>query len=337
MANDEFEVPIRRGRGLRLSTQDMTADGGATNGQAPQADGIARGRGLRLTTHTGEAPPLILRAQVNVPAGIISYHSGGEGPPLLLLHGYGASGRVWYGVMEALGGRHSCYALDLPGFGASPPREGAPSLDALAEEVLDFADAGGLSQFDLAGHALGAAVAATIAGHHPERIRRLALTSFGVRSFAPALTALDAARGPLDAALDLLRPIAERLRPLTSQAVVSLPAALLLGAQLFARAPEDSDRWQEYLADHADADARAYLTAITYQGDPALKTSLRAIRSPALLIVGRQDRVARLADVYYAQSLIHGAESRLIERCGHLPAIERPGEYHTILDEFFAK
>lgn len=334
MADDEFEVPIRRGRGLRLSTRGATADGADTDGQAPWADEIARGRGLRLTTHTNDVAPLILRAQAPAPSGLITYHSGGEGPPLLLLHGYGASGRIWHGVMETLGGQHTCYAPDLPGFGASPPLAEAPGLNLLADAVLDFADTLSLERFDLVGHALGAAIAATIAGHHPERINRLVLTSFAVQAFAPTLTALDAARGPFDSAIDRIRPLAERLRPLTRKAILSLPAALLLGAQLFARAPEDGERWQEYLADLADADGRAYLTSLTYQGDPALKTSLRAIVAPTLLVAGCQDRIARLPDVYTAQRLIPGAESRLIDRCGHLPAIEQPADYDAIVREF---
>lgn len=334
MADDEFEVPIRRGRGLRLSIQDTTADDASAPAGAPQHDGIARGRGLRLTTRADEHQTLILRAQAPVPSGPIVYHSGGAGPPLLLLHGYGASGRIWHRGIADLGGRRTCYAPDLPGFGASPPRGEPPGLGALAEAALDFADTLGLDRFDLAGHALGAAVAATIAGHHPERVGRLVLTSFAVQAFAPALSALDAARGPLDSAIERLRPLAERLRPMTSRALVSLPAALLLGAQLFANAPDDGERWQEYLADLADADPRAYLTTITYQGDPALKTSLRAIVAPTLLVAGRQDRIARPADVATAHGLIPGAASHLLDRCGHLPALERPEEYYAVVGAF---
>jgi len=337
-ASDDSTAPIRRGHGLRLSTQAPPDETPATAAEPPPADAsepIARGRGLRLTTPASADPAPIVQAQAQVPSGLISYSSGGSGPPLLLLHGFGASGRLWRGVMEALGSQYTCYAPDLPGFGETPPRAAAPTLDTLAAEILAFADILGLDRFGLVGHSLGAAVAATLAGYYPRRVTRIALTSLGVRAFAPELITLIAARQPFDFALGFARPALNFWRLWTGWAMVTPPTALLLSAQLLAGPPADAQLWQEYLADHARADGRAYITSVASQSDPILKASLGAILAPTLLIVGREDRVARLPEVLVAQEMVAGARLQVIEQCGHLPPIERPAEYHAILRDFF--
>jgi pimeloyl-ACP methyl ester carboxylesterase len=336
LADNDQTTPIRRGRGMRLSTQSPPAE----EPQAPPAqpaaadEPIARGRGLRLTTAAVAAAPLE-RAQARVRTGLTSYLRLGEGPPLLLLHGFGASGRNWRGVMEALADRRSCIAPDLPGFGASPPRPAAPTLDALADEVLALADALGIARFDLAGHSLGAALAATIAGRNPERVGRVALTSFGVRPFAPELVALGVARPPLDLSIGLMRPLVDFWRPWSEAAMLTPPASALLGAAVLHGPPAEPALWREYLADHSAADGRAYLTSITAQGDPALQARLPAIGAPTLLIAGREDRVARLPTVQTAQALIPGARLLVIDGCGHLPMIEQPERYAAALREQF--
>lgn len=338
MPDGQEPAPIRRGRGLRLSApaQPESAQPPAA-GPAPDDGPIARGRGLRLTTHAPApdlAPPL--RASARVPGGLTTYRRAGDGPPLLLLHGFGATGRIWRGVMAALADRRACYAPDMPGFGTSPPRAAAPTLAALADEALALADALGLERFDLVGHSLGAAVAATLAGRHPARVARLALTSLGVRPFAPELAAIGIARPSLDLSLSLARPVLDLWRPWGRWAMASPPAAALLRAQLLHAPPADAALWQEFLADHAAADGRAYLTALTSQGDQGLQADLRAITAPTLLIAGREDRVARLPEVVAAQGLIPGAALQVIEGCGHVPAVERPAEYHAVLREFLA-
>lgn len=329
------DQPLSRGRGLRLTTQAPTEEEQPPAESAPEP--LQRGRGLRLTTHSPApdlAPPL--RARVRVPRGLTSYTRFGEGPPLLLLHGFGASGRIWRGVMAALGDVRTCYAIDIPGFGRSAPRPESPTLAALADEALAFADALSLERFDLAGHSLGAAVAATVAGRHPGRVGRLALTSLGVRSFAPELAAINFARPSVDLSLNFARPVLDLWQPWGRWAWETPPVSLLIGSQVLHNPPQERQLWQEYLADHAGADGRAYLTSIAATGDPGLQADLRAITAATVLVVGREDRIARLPLVMTAHELIGGSRLEVIEGCGHLPIIERPAEYHAILRAFLA-
>ena len=112
---------------------------------------------------------------------------GGEGPPLVLLHGPGEYGAKWLRVLPDLVATHRVVAPDLPGHGASdgvdPPLDRDTVLawlDALIERTCPTAPA-------LLGHIHGGAIAARFAARHGDRIRSLVLVdTLGLAAFSPA-------------------------------------------------------------------------------------------------------------------------------------------------------
>jgi len=98
-------------------------------------------------------------------------------PPenIVLLHGFGGTGRTWDGVLERLPAESPALALDLPGHGAEA-RSGSPiTFDGCVEHVL----AASPRSFVLCGYSLGGRVALHVALAAPERVRRLVLVSTG--------------------------------------------------------------------------------------------------------------------------------------------------------------
>jgi len=88
----------------------------------------------------------------------------GSGPPLVLLHPLGADRRVWRPVTELLAGEREVIAVDLPGFGGSPPLAGAePTPARLAQAIAAGLAAEGIVDFDVAGNSLGGWVALELA------------------------------------------------------------------------------------------------------------------------------------------------------------------------------
>jgi pimeloyl-ACP methyl ester carboxylesterase len=87
----------------------------------------------------------------------------GDGPPLLLLHGIGMSHAAWVDVVPRLADAFTCFAVDLPGFGASPRLARAQTLGALAEACAAFMAAQGFARFHVAGNSLGGGVALRLA------------------------------------------------------------------------------------------------------------------------------------------------------------------------------
>ena len=351
--------PIRRGRSLRLSTEEVSSEEAPTevSGELP-----VRGRGLRLSVASDgalgvasplpevapstEPPPVpetgpstelipLNRRYRRTDRGWLSYLHGGTGRPLLLLHGWGASARIWVGVGGALADRRTIYALDLPGAGGIAPRSGVPTLNALVEETLGVVDTLELAQFDLLGHALGAAVAALIAARRPDRVGQLGLIGLGVRSFAPELLALSAIRPPLDLFMRLTRPITDRWQPINHALLQSWPISWTMQALLLQSVPALPQLWQAYLEDRTLADTRVDMTSWTLVGDATLRTALQTIQVPTLCIAGRNDRLVSPAAVTAAQQLIPGSELRLLDGCGHLPMVEHPELLYQTLRQFF--
>jgi pimeloyl-ACP methyl ester carboxylesterase len=114
---------------------------------------------------------------------------GGERlEPAVFVHGLGGESLDWADVAEALADRVDPYALDLPGFGESPPPpRGALTLDAHAAAVVDVIKAIDRGPVHLIGNSLGGSVATRVAAEHPELVKTLTLLSPALPDLRPRL------------------------------------------------------------------------------------------------------------------------------------------------------
>jgi pimeloyl-ACP methyl ester carboxylesterase len=120
----------------------------------------------------------------------------GAGPPIILLHGFAGSAQSWNDVRRGLGADRAVLAFDLPGHGGSLSFPGFGAVPFAAKSVVRELDQRGISEFHLAGHSMGGAVAALIAIGQPEGVLSATLLSPGgmsaeinaalLRSFAKA-------------------------------------------------------------------------------------------------------------------------------------------------------
>jgi pimeloyl-ACP methyl ester carboxylesterase len=104
---------------------------------------------------------------------------GGQGSPIVLLHGFPQTHLMWRHVAPILANRHTVVCPDLRGYGASSKptavNEDSYSKRTMAADIVGLADALGLDQFTLVGHDRGAHVAFRAGLDHPERISHLAI------------------------------------------------------------------------------------------------------------------------------------------------------------------
>ena len=106
--------------------------------------------------------------------------SGGSGPPLVLIHGSFVDHSTWDGVALALKRDFRLVAPDLPGFGESEkpsPSRFPYDIESFAEAMADLYAGLDIARATVVGHALGGAVALTLAAHHPELVERLVLVA----------------------------------------------------------------------------------------------------------------------------------------------------------------
>ena len=116
---------------------------------------------------------------VETPRGTVGVRVGGDGPALLLLHGYPQTHLMWHAAAPLLAERFTVVAADLPGYGASfrpaPAPDHAPhSKRALARDLAEAMAALGHERFAVAGHDRGGRVAYRMALDHPGRVTALA-------------------------------------------------------------------------------------------------------------------------------------------------------------------
>jgi pimeloyl-ACP methyl ester carboxylesterase len=109
--------------------------------------------------------PVMAEAHGRRRAPALTGHRGGSGPPLVLVHGLGFSWRSWQPVLDALELRHDVVAIDLPGFGESPPLPDgvAPTPTRLADAVESELNRLGLEAPAVVGNSLGGWVALELA------------------------------------------------------------------------------------------------------------------------------------------------------------------------------
>jgi pimeloyl-ACP methyl ester carboxylesterase len=112
---------------------------------------------------------------------------GGEGPPILLLHGPGEFGPVWAPAFPDLVATHRVIAPDMPGHGATGVGDGALSPERIFSWLDDVITHTCRKPPILAGHLLGGSIALRYAATHPGRLARILLVdSFGIGKFRPA-------------------------------------------------------------------------------------------------------------------------------------------------------
>ncbi|QCU78129.1 alpha/beta fold hydrolase [Citricoccus sp. SGAir0253] len=268
------------------------------------------------------------RRELTVDGGRISYLVAGSGPALLLLHAVGEHSGSWRGVIPALAERHTVYAPDLPGFGASAPDAvGPPGPARFADVMASFlgAVAGpAAGPAGVAGNSLGGSVALELALRHPHLVRRLVLEdSAGLGwSVHPALRAL-ALPGHGELAVGVGRTVPGAVR----RAWLRVPL-------LFARPWLAPPRWVSEqvrlgtLPHHLATSVAALREQVGPLGQRhVLLDALPGIRVPALVLWGAQDMVLPLAHGRAAAEALPHGRLVVVPRCGHVPHLERPDRF----------
>jgi len=250
-----------------------------------------------------------------ISVGGVDVHAwvGGQGEPLLVLHGAGGN-RGWTRAMAKIAERYTVWAPTHPGFGSSGDAEWMEGIDDLARFYLWFIDTARLGRPHVLGHSIGGWTAAEMAAMSPGSIDRLVLV---------APVGLKPEVGEI---LDVFYYTPVQLRELTVHDPTTIPD----WDELFGQPPTPAE--QEMAARNREMTAR--LTWKPYMHNPRLAHFLPRVTNPALIIWGREDRIVPVVcGEQYRRALPHATLS-VLERCGHLPPIEHPDAFARLVIEF---
>ncbi|HEX2057592.1 MAG TPA: alpha/beta fold hydrolase [Actinomycetota bacterium] len=256
-----------------------------------------------------------------------------DAPPVLLLHGLGASKASWLTVVPQLARRYRVIAIDLPGFGSTSKPRGRYDAPWFATHVLSFMEVTGLHGALVAGNSMGGRVAMEIAMREPRMVRAIAclcpVAAFYERPF------LWAAR--------MARPEAGILTP-------RLPRAYLAEQlrRLFSDPKRLHDDWYEaaiddFLQTWRRPTARlAFLASLKNiyvdepDGEAGFWARLAKLRVPALYVYGRQDVLISARFGGKVAKALPAAKVEVWDDCGHAPQLEHPDRTAAAMLDFFA-
>jgi pimeloyl-ACP methyl ester carboxylesterase len=256
------------------------------------------------------------------------YWVGGEGPPVVLIHGLGGAATNWTELAPLLARRHRVVVPDLPGHGRSAPLEEVRGLTSYANHVGLLAEQLDALPAAVVGHSLGGVVSLRLAEARPEDVRALALVcAAGIHRYARwAERALRIT--------SLFRPdaaVARRRFEVARRARLRRAVFGHWGAVDAAALSERSVLG--LLGPRAHATDVASARRALFQDDP--RPDLHRVTCPTLLVWGARDRLVPLASGFeYARRL--RAPIRTLAAAGHLVIVERADECAAILEQFFA-
>ncbi len=252
----------------------------------------------------------------------LHFEEAGQGPALVLLHGFPFDHMIWADQLAGLAGVAHVLAPDLPGFGTSPPLPGAPedaTMDAYARTVLAWADGQRLARFLLAGHSMGGYLAFALARLAPERLAGLIL--------------VDTRPGP-----DSAEGRARRYR--LAAAVATEGAAAVVGAMLPTllapgdRQPGVTARLRAVMLRQPPEAIRAALFAMAAR--PNSTPLLATLALPVLLISGADDVTVPPAESEAMRDRLRAGAYVAIPDAGHLPMLEAPDALNAAIRPWLA-
>jgi pimeloyl-ACP methyl ester carboxylesterase len=251
-------------------------------------------------------------------------------PAALYVHGLGGSSLNWSPLMRELADTVDGEALDLPGFGHSPPPDdGDYSVSGHARAVVRHLDAAGHGPVHLFGNSLGGTVATRVAAVRPDLVRTLTLVSPALPELRPQRTAVPTA---LLAVPGATRFFGRMTRHWTAERRTREVLALCYGdpasvsREDFEAAVEEYERRLAlpYFWDSLARSARGLVSAYTLGGQHALWRQAERVLAPTLLVYGGRDllvssRMARRANAAFRDSRLLA-----LPDAGHVAMMEYP-------------
>jgi pimeloyl-ACP methyl ester carboxylesterase len=272
------------------------------------------------------------RQTVVLGADRVSYVDlGSGGPTVLLLHGLGGNWTVWLENLPALAARHRVIAIDLPGFGHSPPASDGISIPGYARTVERFCQELGLEAVVLVGSSLGGWVAAELTLRIPALVQALVLVD--AAGIVPTVTERWKALALMESAA-LTAPLAPRFR----RAVASRPKLRTMALRYTVDRPAALAADLVYMALPAVPDpgfGPAFVAARRSWSD-AWCDRLTEIECPTLIVWGARDSLLPLRQGREYARLLRNSRLLVIEEAGHLPMLEQPTRFNAALLEFVA-
>jgi pimeloyl-ACP methyl ester carboxylesterase len=232
-----------------------------------------------------------------------------RGELLLFIHAAGSNGNTWHRQLSAFAESDSPLAFDFPGHGRSGGTESLKSITAYRDFSTAFMDALHLRSCVLVGRSMGGAVAMELALAYPKRVRALVLIATAAR--------FDLPQAMLDTWKNVMLGRAQQ--PFTTEAFSPKTDFAVM-----------REAWMEQVK--TDPRVRYFDLVACNQFD--ISARLGAIKTPTLIVAGRDDGIASIDRAEALHKSIPGSKLVIIDDAGHTLPTEKPAELNAAILEF---
>lgn len=258
----------------------------------------------------------------------VLYFDAGQGPAVMLIHGMGAN-LTHFGYMapELVAAGYRVCGLDMPGFGLSGKPHRSYTVRYLAGALTALLDHLGIATATLAGHSLGGLVSADAALHEPHRVERLVLIS---------------SAGLFQMPLPFQWVARTIMRPGLVAMALERNARLLLERRVFETRNEKVDHFIEICTTRPDSRFAKDLARVMWSMRKELTSyhlfdQVHRLKMPTLVIYGGNDKLLPTGAVPSWAGKLPNGELEVIERCGHMPIIEKPEQVVFRMKQFLRR
>ncbi len=282
-----------------------------------------------------DRPPLLRMHDVRTKGAKISTLTMGNGPDVVMIHGLGGAKSSFFDNAAALSDRYRVHAVDLPGFGSSCKPATAPyTARYFADRIVEVMDALDVDRAHLVGNSMGGRVAIEVGLRHPNRVGGLALlcpaVAFVKREYHPIVRMLrpefgllphKLTRGMVESTFWSLFCDPDSIDPSMADIVV----------EEFQRIYGTPGGRFAFLA----AARNIYLDKPFGRG--GFYPRLSELSAPSLFVWGTHDNLIPAGFKRHVERWLPRADQIVLERCGHVPQVERPEQVNGLLDRFFGR
>jgi len=242
----------------------------------------------------------------------VNFKVAGEGPAILILHGWGGSSDSWLKVQEVLSGKgYQVFCPDIPGFGKSSPPPAPWSVSDYVDWAFSFSKSQKLNNFILLGHSFGGRAAVKFAVSFPEKLKSLILCdSAGIK------------KEPDKKTKNLL--------------FISHIGNTIFSSKIFSKFKDRARNIFYFFLRNKDyVKAKGVMRETMKQIiKEDIVPYLGKIKTKTLIIWGKKDKTVSLEDAYVLKDKIVNSSLEIIPGVGHSPHLEKPERLSEIILSF---
>jgi 3-oxoadipate enol-lactonase len=249
----------------------------------------------------------------------LAYDDVGEGPAVVLVHGYPFNRSMWTEQIAALKSHYRVLAIDLRGHGETAVTPGTSAMEDMAYDIANLLDHLEVSRAVIVGLSMGGYVALAFTRLFSLRVRGLVLADTRAQA--------DTEEGKQTRMTQVEKILREGMEGIAD---AMLPK--LLTAETVAKRPDIVRRVRDMMVQTPPEGAAAALRGMAQRRDQ--RPFLPNILPPTLILVGREDAITPVADSEYMHQEISGSRLEIIDGAGHVSNMERPTQFNDALLKF---